>query len=223
MIIEGTLIPAQESWLGWTMQELQYSDLDEDQIATSDDPKQISNIIAHDLIEHVNGRLLDNHGSDELMAFGAIWLTRYEWGITESIQPPDRSIANSVYYTLTNNHDINYDLMDQLNLPRIPKEDIDDYFKFIAKEALEMYASEDYATYKNNKKTRLMIAMYLQHGYNKGLEIYDGQNNASNLFQYVRDTILEKMQCINDYEAFKVTVKIDDECKSNFNCKVELL
>jgi hypothetical protein len=172
-------------------------------------------LLAHDIIEHVNGAKHIGTIDDELEAMGALWYTRGQWGDLRrdgrgSMYTPIESVASDLTRMFR-------DYFNGVSLNPCPVTkacEMDDDFRDIIKTASEDYSSEvEEQEHEQEKQIYNKVCLSrMRMGYRKAKAKYEkyGRYAANNLFWELAECLDKPTKNINyDGQQFKLHYGFD--------------
>ncbi len=181
-------------------------------------------LIAHDIIEHVNGAKHIGSIDDELEAMGALWYTRGQWGDLRrdgrgSRFTPTESVASDLTRMFRDYfHGVT------LNKATVTKPtDLDDDFIEIIARATEDYASEvDEEEHEEQAKVYNNVCLSrMRMGYRKAKNKYEkhGRHAANNLFWAIAECMEKPVKHIShEGQQFKLNYGFDSNGDAYAHC-----
>ena len=168
-------------------------------------------LIAHDIIEHVNGAKHIGSIDDELEAMGALWYTRGQWGDLRrdgrgSMYTPAQSVASDITRMFTD-----YFFGATLAPAPVTKAcEMDDEFNEIIKIATSQYKAEldgENCTYETLEYNKVALSR-MRMGYRKAKRKYEkhGRFAANNLFWTIAECMNVQFKHIHtEGQEFKLS------------------
>lgn len=180
-----------------------------------------SSVLAHDLVEHVNGPGAIGSIDDELEALGGVHLTRGQWNDfqTQRHVPIEKIFANDIsnlckLYA--------YDLIDfRTPVPEVLEGDYDEEFlEYLAcgriqwEEELEWLSDpeDDEAVILQRTDNFFTAALYyMRAGVEKHQRIYPDTFDGNNAYNNIKDTMESVLKEYKEFEYMEILVKFSPE------------
>ena len=184
-------------------------------------------LVAHDLIEHVNGHESIGSIDDELEALGGVWNTRGQWGVLRrdnrgSMYTPEQSIGSDVM-----NLGMIYMRGIDFRSP-IPKTRetgdtegwLDDVLENGKKDLISELQYDDEPIDFNRLNEYMRAAKhYIRQGYRKHVNKYGSDFEANNLFWNIADAVEPYIKHV-EYQGQEFKLTINDRgvyCEENYD------